>query len=80
MNSLPSPHPPLSPAVPVASRAALRLAELGVFVLTALVVNMPSGLLPFGVCLLGSLGYRNKVGSLLIEPGTVVLWVSSNRC
>ncbi|WDI94209.1 O-antigen ligase family protein [Xanthomonas campestris] len=69
MNSLPSPHPPLSPAVPVASRAALGLAELGVFVLTALVVNMPSGLLPFGVCLLGGtlLGWRSLRAGLTTQ-------------
>lgn len=45
---------------PVVSRAGVGMAELGVFALTALVVSMPSGLLPFGLCLLlGSLlGWR----------------------
>lgn len=61
MNSLRTQPASLSPSAPITSRAGGRIAELGVFVLTALVVSMPSGLLPFGLCLLlGSLvGWRS---------------------
>lgn len=55
--------PPASfekPGATTSSRLGMGIAELGVFSLTALVVSMPSGLLPFGLCLLfGSLvGWR----------------------
>lgn len=61
MNSLRTQPASLSPSAQTTSRAGVRIAELGVFVLTALVVSMPSGLLPFGLCLLlGSLiGWRS---------------------
>ncbi|AEQ98208.1 O-antigen ligase family protein [Xanthomonas oryzae] len=61
MNSLPTQPASLSPSAPTTSRAGVRIAELGAFTLTALVVSMPSGLLPFGLCLLlGSLvGWRH---------------------
>ncbi|MBB4131500.1 MULTISPECIES: O-antigen ligase [unclassified Xanthomonas] len=61
MNSLRTQSASLAPSVPIASRAGVRIAELGVFALTALVVSVPSGLLPFGLCLLlGSLvGWRS---------------------
>ncbi|WP_372392851.1 O-antigen ligase family protein [Xanthomonas sp. NCPPB 3582] len=61
MNSLRTQPASLPHSAPVASRAGVSIAELGVFSLTALVVSMPSGLLPFGLCLLlGSLiGWRS---------------------
>ncbi|MBO9794000.1 O-antigen ligase family protein [Xanthomonas phaseoli] len=61
MNSLRPQPASLSPSAPTTSRAGVRIAELGAFALTALVVSMPSGLLPFGLCLLlGSLmGWRS---------------------
>ncbi|QBG93482.1 O-antigen ligase family protein [Xanthomonas oryzae] len=61
MNSLPTQPASLSPSAPKTSRAGVRIAELGAFALTALVVSMPSGLLPFGLCLLlGSVvGWRH---------------------
>ncbi|MEA5124764.1 O-antigen ligase family protein [Xanthomonas floridensis] len=61
MNSLRTQPASLPHSAPVTSRAAVSIAELGVFALTALVVSMPSGLLPFGLCLmLGSLvGWRS---------------------
>jgi O-antigen ligase len=61
MNSLHPQPASLSPSAPTTSRAGGRIAELGAFALTALVVSMPSGLLPFGLCLLlGSLvGWRH---------------------
>ncbi|MFL8061293.1 O-antigen ligase family protein [Xanthomonas vasicola] len=61
MNSSHTQPASLSPSAPITSRAGVRIAELGVFALTALVVSMPSGLLPFGLCLLlGSLvGWRS---------------------
>ncbi|MFO3706363.1 O-antigen ligase family protein [Xanthomonas codiaei] len=61
MNSLRTQPASLPHSAPVASRASVSIAELGVFSLTALVVSMPSGLLPFGLCLLlGSLvGWRS---------------------
>ncbi len=57
-------HPtrPELPALADASRARRLggVAEFGVFALAAFVVAMPSGLLPFGLCLLGTsvLGWR----------------------
>ncbi|ALS96091.1 polymerase [Xanthomonas oryzae] len=61
MNSLPTQPASLSPSALTTSRAGVRIAELGAFALTALVVSMPRGLLPFGLCLLlGSLvGWRH---------------------
>jgi len=61
MNFLRTQPASLSPSAPLTSRAGVRTAELGVFALTALVISMPSGLLPFGLCLLlGSLvGWRS---------------------
>ncbi|MDM7555258.1 O-antigen ligase family protein [Xanthomonas fragariae] len=61
MNSLRTQPASLPQSAPIASRVGVGIAELGVFALTALVVSMPSGLLPFGLCLLlGSLvGWRS---------------------
>ncbi|MCC8617919.1 O-antigen ligase family protein [Xanthomonas vesicatoria] len=61
MNSLRTQPASLPQSASVASRTGVGIAELGVFMLTALVVSMPSGLAPFGLCLLlGSLiGWRS---------------------
>ncbi|MEG8066034.1 O-antigen ligase family protein [Xanthomonas hortorum pv. gardneri] len=73
MNSLPTQPASLSQTAPIASRAGVRIAELGVFLMTALVVSMPSGLLPFGVCLLlGSLvGWRNLRAGIVTRDGSL---------
>lgn len=61
---------------PIASPAGVGIAELGVFALTALVVSMPSGLLPFGLCLLlGSLlGWRSLRAGVAMRPGRCARW------
>ncbi|MBB5861949.1 O-antigen ligase family protein [Xanthomonas arboricola] len=70
MNSLPTQPAALSSSAPIASPAGVGIAELGVFALTALVVSMPSGLLPFGLCLLlGSLvGWRSLRAGVAMRP------------
>ncbi|PPU10273.1 O-antigen ligase family protein [Xanthomonas arboricola] len=70
MNSLPTQPAALSSSAPIASPAGVGIAELGVFALTALVVSMPSGLLPFGLCLLlGSLvGWRSLRAGVVMRP------------
>ncbi|MBB2804509.1 polymerase [Xanthomonas arboricola] len=70
MNSLPTQSAALSSSAPIASPAGVGIAELGVFALTALVVSMPSGLLPFGLCLLlGSLvGWRSLRAGVAMRP------------
>ncbi|MBB4755429.1 polymerase [Xanthomonas arboricola] len=73
MNSLPTQPAALSSSAPIASPAGVGIAELGVFALTALVVNMPSGLLPFGLCLLlGSLvGWRSLRAGIVARSWSV---------
>lgn len=57
------------------------IAELGVFALTALVVSMPSGLLPFGLCLLlGSLvGWRSLRAGVAARRGSLraLVWLTA---
>ncbi|PPT57243.1 O-antigen ligase family protein [Xanthomonas arboricola] len=77
MNSLPTQPAALSSSAPIASPAGVGIAELGVFALTALVVSMPSGLLPFGLCLLlGSLvGWRSLRAGVAMRPWSLrALW------
>lgn len=73
MNSLRTQPTSLPQSIPVASRAGVGIAELGVFTLTALVVSMPSGLLPFGLCLLlGSLvGWRSLRAGIAARSGAL---------
>ncbi|MBB5734387.1 O-antigen ligase [Xanthomonas arboricola] len=73
MNSLPTQPASLSSSAPIASPAGMGIAELGVFALTALVVSMPSGLLPFGLCLLlGSLvGWRSLRAGVAARRGSL---------
>ncbi len=54
------PHPELPAFSSSGSRTVVGMAEIGLFLLAALAVSIPSGLLPFGLCLLVSslLGWR----------------------
>ncbi|NIJ75049.1 O-antigen ligase [Xanthomonas campestris] len=81
MNSLPTQPASLSSSAPIASPAGMGIAELGVFALTALVVSMPSGLLPFGLCLLlGSLvGWRSLRAGVAARRGSLraLVWLTA---
>ncbi|HBK45979.1 MAG TPA: polymerase [Xanthomonadaceae bacterium] len=54
MTLLQSSRPDIPAYTPAASRFAVGVAEAGLFCLAALVISLPGGLLPFGLCLLGS--------------------------
>lgn len=69
MTLLPSNVPETAPLALGGSRAAVAVAEVGLFVLGACVLTLPGGLLPFGVCLLLS----SLLGFMTLRRGAAAM-------